>query len=130
MERDSSHMQAPDAIKKIEDYIFHKGVKNFAPPTLFSILQDQMLFLFSTKGILRGDSIFKSELLDFFHLKAKKHGDPHPLTVLIMQFATGKSNKGVKLYGQVARHVDVILRSSLSVGVHDGRGNDMLLMLI
>ena len=37
----------------------------------------------------------------------KRHDDPHPLMVFIMQFATGKTNHGVKLYGRVARHVNV-----------------------
>ena len=66
-----------------------------------------MLFLFTTKGVLCGDTAFKSELSDLFHVRVKQHNDPQALMVFILQFATGKTNHGVKLYGRVGRHVDV-----------------------
>ena len=66
-----------------------------------------MLFLFTTKGVLRGDTAFKLELSDLFHVKVKRHDDPHPLMIFILQFATGKTNHGMKLYRRVSRHVDV-----------------------
>ena len=74
-----------------------------------------MLFLFTTRGILRGDTAFKLELADLFHVNVKRHDDPHLLTVFILQFVTGKSNHSVKLYGQVARHVNVKMGSSRSI---------------
>ena len=67
-----------------------------------------MLFLFTTKGVLCDDTALKSKLSDLFYVKVKHHDDPHPLTVFIVQFATGKTNHRVKLYGRVVRHVDVV----------------------
>ena len=109
IDSDSAHIQALANIEKIENYFFHKGVKNVTHRTLFSSLRDRMLFLFTTKGVLRGDTAFKPELSDLFHVKVKRHDDPHPLMVFILQFATGKTNHGVKLYGRVAWHVNVSL---------------------
>ena len=102
------HIQAVSNIDKIQNYLFNRGVKNVTARTIFLSLQDQMLFLFTTKGVLRGNIAFKSELFDLFHVCVKQHDDPHPLMVFIMQFATGKTNQGVKLYWQVARHVNVL----------------------
>ena len=78
MDHDSSHIQAPENIKKIESYLVNKGLKNFEP------LCDWILFLFLTKGIVQANSIFTLELSDFFHVRIKHHVDPHSLTVLIM----------------------------------------------
>ena len=90
-------MQALENIQQIENFLSQKGVKNFHTHILFSSLCDQMLFLFTTKGILPGDMAFKSELSDLFHVNVKCNNDPHPLTVFILQVATGKSIHGVKL---------------------------------
>ena len=78
IDKDSAHMQALENIQQIEHYLFHKGVKNFHNRILFSSLLDQMLFLFTTKGILRGDTAFKSELSDLFHVNVKRQNDPPP----------------------------------------------------
>ena len=63
--------------------------------TIFSSLQDQLLFQFTTKGVIHGDTSFKSKLLDLFHVCVKWCNDPHLLLmVFIMNFATGKTNHG------------------------------------
>ena len=110
----SAPMQAFDHVQALENFLFQKGVtRNCCPRTIFASLRDRMLFLFTTNGVLRGDTVFKSELSDLFHVNVQKHSDPHPFTIFIMQFATGKTNNGIKLYGRVGRHADV---SSCAIG--------------
>ena len=58
-------------------------------------------------GLLRGKTLFKAELSDIFRVLVQKDDDPHPLFVMVMQFATGKVNRGFKLYGQVTQNFDV-----------------------
>mmetsp|Transcript_3918 Transcript_3918/g.10262 ORF Transcript_3918/g.10262 Transcript_3918/m.10262 type:complete len:163 (+) Transcript_3918:615-1103(+) len=76
-------MKAASHIAEIKNALFKKGMSNFALRTMFLSLCDQMLFLFSTKGILCCDSLFKSELSNLFHIQVKRGNDPHPLTVFI-----------------------------------------------
>ena len=51
--------------------------------------------------------MFKAEPSDLFNVPVQREDDPHPLNTFILQFATGKTNHGIKLFGRVARHVDV-----------------------
>jgi hypothetical protein len=93
--------------------------------------------LFSTSGILRGESLCKAELSNFLSLRMKKGTDPHHLMVMIMQIATGEclcnvslspneksnvqmqthtmdtgeTNNGQKLCGRSMRHKEVELCS-------------------
>ncbi|KAG7352243.1 centromere DNA-binding like protein [Nitzschia inconspicua] len=62
-------------------------------------------------GILRGESVYMAELSDLLHATVQRTRDPHPVTVMILQMATGKTNKDLKLYGRVARHKNVNLCS-------------------
>jgi hypothetical protein len=51
-----------------------------------------------------------AELSDLLHCKIQReHCDPHPVTVMILQMATGKTNQELKLYGRVGRHKNVNL---------------------
>lgn len=65
-----------------------------------------MLFLFSCKGILRGDCLYQAELSNLFHIEVAREDDAHPLMVLILQFANCKTNEGLKLFGCVGCHID------------------------
>jgi hypothetical protein len=51
-------------------------------------MRHRFCLLFSTSGILRGESLYKAELSDFLSLRMKKETDPHHLMVMIMQIAT------------------------------------------
>ena len=67
--------------------------------------------------LLRGETLFRAELSDVFQVLVQKEDDPHPLFVMIMQFATGKVNCGLKLCGRVARKKNSLL-GTLSVRGH------------
>ena len=56
---------------------------------------------------MRGDRLIKSELLDLFHFEVQGKDDPHPFFTFVLQFATGKTNHGTKLFGRVARNADI-----------------------
>ena len=62
--------------------------------------------------------MFKAELSDLFNVPVQREDDPHELNVFILQFATGKTNHGIKLFGRVARHVDVTQCPVGAVAMH------------
>jgi hypothetical protein len=72
------------------------------------LIQDQLFpvcnrftFLFTLGGILRGESVYMAKLSDLLHAKIQRpEGDPHPVTVVILQMATGKTNQELKLYAR------------------------------
>ena len=75
-----------------------------------------VLLLFTTKGV-SSVGILHWSLSDLFHLCMKGHDNLRPFMVSTMQFATGKTNYGTKLYRRVARHVDItncLIRSIMS----------------
>ena len=100
-------MAAVQQVGAIEDYYWSLGEK-FDCRTMFSSLQNRMLFLFTTKGILRCDCMYAAELSDMFYLDAStaRRRDPHAMMVMIMQFNNSKTNQGLKLFGHVGRHKD------------------------
>ena len=59
----------------------------------FAWLRHRFCLLFSTSGILRCESLYKAELSDFLGLRMKRETDPHQLSVMIMQIASGKFPK-------------------------------------
>ena len=59
--------------------------------SLYAWLRNRFCFLLSFCGILRCESLFKAELSDLLSIQMQKPKDPHPLFVLILQMATGKS---------------------------------------
>ena len=107
MDSTSAPLAAVKYVKDIEEHLFNKGVlhKN-NPRVLFSSLRVRMLFLFSSKGILRGDCLYQAQLSDLFHIEVAREDDAHLLMVLLLQFANCKTNDGLKLFGCVGRHVD------------------------
>ena len=60
-------------------------------------------------GILRCESVYKADFSDLCGVRFRTKRDPHPLYILMMQFAEGKTNHGVTLYGRCLRHHDVRL---------------------
>jgi hypothetical protein len=58
-------------------------------------------------GILRGESVYKGELSDMLTITMQGENDPHPLELLILKIATGKTNKNLTLYGRCMRCADV-----------------------
>ena len=88
----------------IERAIWEHGESNMR--SAFSWLRHRYIFLHSTHGILRCESIFNGELSDCLALRAE--GNPHHMWVLVQQLAQGKTVKaGKKLFGRVMRHKDV-----------------------
>lgn len=67
------------------------------------------MFLYSTNGILRCESIYQAELSDCFIVKHKAQKDMHPWDVLVMNIWRGKTNYYKSLYGRAMRHFDVRL---------------------
>jgi hypothetical protein len=54
-----------------------------------SWLRNRFVFLYTTAGILRSESLFRAELSDFLCIKVKKAEDIHPLMVMITQIPEG-----------------------------------------
>jgi len=106
MNHETTHYGAVDQVQQIEDAFFAEGLSTNARKT-FSSLRNRFIFLMTTQGILRGESLFKAELSDFFGVSVfREHLDAHPLYIVVCQIATGKTNKDLKLYGRIARHKD------------------------
>ena len=104
MDNTSAPLAAVDNIRALEKEFHLRGDSNNTknPRNIFAALRDRMFFLMTTKGVMRGDTLFKSELSDLFHVEVQREDDPHPLFTFILQFATGKTNHGTKLFGRVA----------------------------
>jgi Centromere DNA-binding protein complex CBF3 subunit, domain 2 len=67
---------------------------------------------------LRGESVYKAELSNLFHVFYKVDKDVHPLMVVVQQLASGKTNNNQKLYGRVMRHKDVNLCATGALGFY------------
>ena len=62
--------------------------------------------------------MFKAMPSDLFNVPVQREDDPHELNAFILQFATGKTNHGIKLFGRFARHVDVTQCPVGAVAMH------------
>ncbi|KAG7367334.1 centromere DNA-binding like protein [Nitzschia inconspicua] len=116
-ENEMSPYGALDHIDQIENALFHMGCVSDSR-SILSSLRNRFTFLFTTGGILRGESVYMAELSDLLHATVHRTRDPHPVTVMILQMATGKTNKDLKLYGRVARHKNVNLCSIGALGFY------------
>jgi Centromere DNA-binding protein complex CBF3 subunit, domain 2 len=106
MDHETTHYSAVGQVESIEKSLFEEGLSADMRKT-FSSLRNRCIFLMTTHGILRGESVFKSELSDFFGVSVQKEDvDVDPLYIVVCQIATGKTNKDLKLYGRFARHKD------------------------
>jgi hypothetical protein len=93
-----------DRFNEIERKLWEKGEVNMR--SAFAWLRHRYVFLHSTHGILRCETIFNGELSDCLMLRAE--GTPHFMWILIQQIAQGKTVKpGQKIFGRVMRHKDV-----------------------
>ena len=72
-------------------------------------IRNRFLFLFSTSGILRGESVMSAELSDLLCVENKHAKDSHPYLILCMGIPEGKTTKDNKQYGRAMRHKDVLL---------------------
>jgi hypothetical protein len=81
---------AMEEVHRIEKALWKKG-ESGGLRMAYAWLRNRFCLLNSLNGILRCESLYKAELSDLLCLQMKKQRDPHPLTLLIMQMATGKS---------------------------------------
>ncbi|KAG7362818.1 centromere DNA-binding like protein [Nitzschia inconspicua] len=117
VDHEMSPYGALDHIDQIENALFQMGCISDSR-SILSSLRNRFTFLFTTGGILRGESVYMAELSDLLHATVQRTRDPHPVTVMILQMATGKTNKDLKLYGRVARHKNVNLCSIGALGFY------------
>ncbi|KAG7336496.1 centromere DNA-binding like protein [Nitzschia inconspicua] len=117
VDHEMSPYGALDHIDQIENALFQMGCVSDSR-SILSSLRNRFTFLFTTGGILRGESVYMAELSDLLHATVQRTRDPHPVTVMILQMATGKTNKDLKLYGRVARHKNVNLCSIGALGFY------------
>jgi hypothetical protein len=100
---------ALDTIDQIENALFQSGCRVADTRSTFSSLHNRFPFLFTVGGILRGESVYMAELSDLLHTQIQREDhDPHPVTIMILQMATGKTNQELKLYSsRVGRNVNL-----------------------
>jgi hypothetical protein len=81
--------QGVTEIPRMEQLMFDKGADCIRSAHAWS--RHRFIFLATTCGILRYESLDKAELSDTLTVEVQNASDPHPLTIAIMQIATGKS---------------------------------------
>lgn len=92
-------------IPEIETVLWNRH--NQTHRSIFSCLRNRSMFLTTTAGILRGESLAKSELSDLLEITVNTKKDPHPLEIQILQIPMGKTNQeGRTLFGRALRHLD------------------------
>lgn len=92
-----------EKIPSIEMELFRRNA--FSKKFCLGALRDRFCFLMTNGGILRGESLFNSELSDLCDLIKEDEG-PHKCHILVMRIAVGKTNALKTLYGRVMRHKD------------------------
>ena len=117
VDNDSAALANPDSIIRLESWLYHDN-KQAGARSVFGSLRNRFVFLHTVGGILRGESVYKAELSDLFGRQDKAAKDVHPYFVLVQQISTGKTNKGLKLYGRVMRHKEVSLCAIGALGFY------------
>ena len=107
VDKDSAPMDAIRHIDGIEESFYQSGVRSRSQATVGSSLRNRFVFLATTCGLLRGESMFKMELSDLFALNWGGPKDPHPMMILVCQIAKGKTNPHYKIFGRMTRNFDV-----------------------
>lgn len=92
-----SAYKAHGEVPRIEEALFNKGI-DASVRNAFAWLRHRFVFLFSYRGILRCESLYKAELSDFLHVQRQAPKDPHPLSILIMTITTGKFQNFLKYF--------------------------------
>ena len=79
--------QAVERMDELEDEMWSKSTSLKGAGCWF---RNRFVFLYTTAGILRSESLFRSELSDFLCIRIKKPEDVHPLLLMITQIPEGK----------------------------------------
>jgi Centromere DNA-binding protein complex CBF3 subunit, domain 2 len=117
IDNDSAALANPDTIAKLEQWLFDRN-RAAGTKSVFCGLRHRFVFLHTSGGLLHGESVYKAELSDLFHVFYKADKDVHPLMVVVQQLASGKTNNNQKLYGRVMRHKDVNLCAVGALGFY------------
>ena len=78
--------QAVERMDEIEETMWFKSTKLQGTGNWF---RNRFVFLYTTAGILRSESLFRAELSDFLSIRIKKAEDVHPLMLMITQIPEG-----------------------------------------
>lgn len=78
--------QAVEKLDEIEAKMWSKSAKLHGTGSWF---RNRFVFLYTTAGILRSESLFRAELSDFLCISVKKPEDIHPLLLMITQIPEG-----------------------------------------
>jgi hypothetical protein len=82
-------------------------------------LRDRYFFLFTKRGLVRGESPIRGELSDMLSIVKKYEGPPgHDAPILIMQMLEGHTNAGKIVWGRVMRHKHVNMCSIGEMGFY------------
>lgn len=84
-----SGYHAMDQYENIENE-FWKGTFHSSMKSAFPYMRYRMLFLFTTAGVLRNESLMKAELSDFQGLTVRKETDIDPIYVMITVLKEGR----------------------------------------
>ena len=92
-------------VPRLEKFLFDKNAQS----NIFSIasLRDRYCLLMTTNGILRGESLFKSELSDLCDIVHTDKSTSVEILIHVMRIAIGKTNGLKVLYGRCIRHKEV-----------------------
>jgi len=98
-EKTNNEFAGYHAIDRFEDIEREFWMGSLKPEmkSAFPYMRFRMLFLYTTSGILRCESLMKAELSDFQGLKLKKDTDIDPIYVMITQIAEGTFALVVKM---------------------------------
>ena len=113
VDKDSAPMESVSHINVLEQSLFDHGVSTSgkfkaSQKSVHSSLRNRFIFLCTTCGVLRGESMFKAELSDLYNIAVTQKKDPHPFMILILQISAGKMNQnGYKIFGRMGRNFDV-----------------------
>lgn len=92
-------------IPKIEEEMWNRKADFRSSVTW---MRNRLFFLFTFCGVMRGETLFQMQMSDLALVTHKNENMLHPMTVLLAQFSTGKTNKDNQVsFGRAARHHDV-----------------------
>ena len=116
-EKVTAHMApyaAAEELPRLEEFLWCK--KNKSSAYCVASFRDRYCLLQSTFGILRGESLFLSELSDLIDLLFRITGVK--IHIGVMQIFQGKTNKSRTIYGRVMRHKEVTLCAMGALGFY------------
>ena len=106
MDEDTIPYRMVEFIKPLEQK-FWEYKSNHLSQSMVS-LRNRLFYLFTLTALVRGESLWRLCLSDFFAFFYSPQDEPHPYHVVVCKILIAKNNKGGKpLYGRVIRHKDV-----------------------